>query len=64
MILGYARISTTEQAAGLAGQERDLKVAGCERGILGTGFIRRHPRRADGAKPVARRLGIADVPTG
>jgi hypothetical protein len=31
MIVGYARTSTTDQAAGLAGQERHLKGAGCER---------------------------------
>ena len=28
MLIGYARTSTTEQAAGLAAQERDLKAAG------------------------------------
>lgn len=31
MIIGYARTSTVEQLAGLAGQERDLKAAGAER---------------------------------
>ena len=31
MIVGYARTSTAEQAAGLEGQLRDLKGAGCER---------------------------------
>ncbi len=31
MIIGYARTSTAEQAAGLAAQERDLKAAGAER---------------------------------
>jgi DNA invertase Pin-like site-specific DNA recombinase len=31
MIVGYARTSTTDQAAGLAAQERDLKAAGCEK---------------------------------
>ena len=31
MIVGYARTSTIEQLAGLAGQERDLKGAGAER---------------------------------
>lgn len=31
MKIGYARTSTTEQIAGLAGQERDLLAAGCER---------------------------------
>ena len=31
MLVGYARTSTAEQAAGLAAQERDLKRAGCER---------------------------------
>ena len=31
MIVGYARTSTVEQLAGLAGQERDLKGAGAER---------------------------------
>ena len=28
MIIGYARTSTFDQAAGLAAQERDLKAAG------------------------------------
>jgi hypothetical protein len=31
MIVGYARTSTTDQAAGLVAQERDLKSAGAER---------------------------------
>lgn len=31
MKIGYARTSTTEQIAGLQGQERDLRAAGCER---------------------------------
>src|SRR6516225_8890601 len=31
MIVGYARTSTFDQAAGLAAQERDLKVAGAKR---------------------------------
>src|SRR5579863_10393472 len=31
MIIGYARTSTAEQLAGLAGQERDIKAAGAER---------------------------------
>ena len=31
MLVGYARTSTLEQEAGLAGQERDLKAAGCEK---------------------------------
>src|ERR1700761_3751247 len=31
MIIGYARTSTTDQAAGLAAQERDLKGAGAEK---------------------------------
>jgi DNA invertase Pin-like site-specific DNA recombinase len=31
MIVGYARTSTADQKAGLAGQERDLKAAGAER---------------------------------
>jgi DNA invertase Pin-like site-specific DNA recombinase len=31
MIIGYARTSTTDQAAGLAAQERDLKSAGAEK---------------------------------
>jgi hypothetical protein len=31
MNVGYARTSTTDQAAGLAAQERDLKAAGAER---------------------------------
>ncbi len=31
MIIGYARTSTTDQAAGLAAQERDLIAAGAER---------------------------------
>jgi DNA invertase Pin-like site-specific DNA recombinase len=31
MLIGYARTSTTDQTAGLAGQERDLTAAGVER---------------------------------
>jgi DNA invertase Pin-like site-specific DNA recombinase len=31
MIVGYARTSTAEQAAGLSAQERDLRAAGAER---------------------------------
>jgi DNA invertase Pin-like site-specific DNA recombinase len=31
MLIGYARTSTAEQAAGLLAQERDLKAGGCER---------------------------------
>ena len=31
MLVGYARTSTADQAAGLEAQERDLKAAGCER---------------------------------
>jgi DNA invertase Pin-like site-specific DNA recombinase len=31
MLVGYARTSTIEQAAGLAAQRRDLKAAGCEK---------------------------------
>lgn len=31
MIVGYARTSTTDQSAGLAAQERDLKALGAER---------------------------------
>lgn len=31
MIVGYARTSTTDQIAGLEGQERDLKALGAER---------------------------------
>lgn len=31
MIVGYARTSTADQTAGLAGQQRDLAAAGCER---------------------------------
>src|SRR3954466_13553295 len=31
MLVGYARTSTTDQKAGLAAQERDLKAAGCEK---------------------------------
>ncbi|MGD9923115.1 MAG: recombinase family protein [Pseudorhodoplanes sp.] len=30
MLVGYARTSTTEQAAGLDAQRRDLKASGCE----------------------------------
>jgi DNA invertase Pin-like site-specific DNA recombinase len=30
-IIGYARTSTTDQATGLAGQERDLIAAGAEK---------------------------------
>src|SRR3954453_4791818 len=31
MMIGYARTSTTDQAAGLAAQERDLRAAGAEK---------------------------------
>jgi DNA invertase Pin-like site-specific DNA recombinase len=31
MIVGYCRTSTSDQTAGLAAQERDLKAAGAER---------------------------------
>lgn len=31
MLVAYARTSTLEQKAGLEGQERDLRAAGCER---------------------------------
>ncbi|RNI13904.1 recombinase family protein [Paracoccus pantotrophus] len=31
MLVGYARTSTLDQVAGLAGQQRDLAAAGCER---------------------------------
>lgn len=31
MQVGYARTSTVEQVAGLSAQERDLRIAGCER---------------------------------
>jgi DNA invertase Pin-like site-specific DNA recombinase len=31
MLIGYARTSTTDQAAGLEAQDRDLQAAGCER---------------------------------
>ncbi|MCO8143660.1 recombinase family protein [Rhodovulum tesquicola] len=31
MLVGYARTSTLDQTAGLEGQERDLRAAGCER---------------------------------
>ena len=31
MQVGYARTSTSDQTAGLAAQERDLRAAGCER---------------------------------
>ena len=31
MIIGYGRTSTFDQAAGLAGQERDLRAAGAEK---------------------------------
>ena len=31
MLVGYARTSTTDQDAGLAAQERDLRAAGVER---------------------------------
>ena len=31
MLVGYIRTSTVDQAAGLEGQERDLRAAGCER---------------------------------
>ncbi|CAM4203129.1 Resolvase/Recombinase [Roseomonas mucosa] len=31
MLVGYGRTSTVEQEAGLVGQERDLRAAGCEK---------------------------------
>lgn len=31
MLIGYARTSTTEQAAGFEAQKRDLQAAGCEK---------------------------------
>src|SRR6476469_2105070 len=31
MIVGYASTSTVDQLAGLEGQERDLRAAGCEK---------------------------------
>jgi DNA invertase Pin-like site-specific DNA recombinase len=31
MLIGYARTSTSDQSAGLAAQERDLRAAGCEK---------------------------------
>jgi DNA invertase Pin-like site-specific DNA recombinase len=31
MLIGYARTSTTEQAAGFEAQKRDLEAAGCEK---------------------------------
>jgi DNA invertase Pin-like site-specific DNA recombinase len=31
MLIGYARTSTSDQSAGLAAQERDLKMAGCKK---------------------------------
>ena len=31
MLIGYARTSTLDQTAGLEGQDRDLRAAGCER---------------------------------
>ena len=31
MIVGYARTSSLAQVAGLEAQERDLRVAGCEK---------------------------------
>src|SRR6266576_3585034 len=31
MLIGYARTSTTEQAAGLDAQLRDLRAAGCKK---------------------------------
>ena len=34
MLIGYARTSTTDQKAGLAAQERDLALAGCEKRFI------------------------------
>jgi DNA invertase Pin-like site-specific DNA recombinase len=45
MIVGYARTSTTDQTAGLAAQERDLKAAGAER-IFGEQVSSVAPRAA------------------
>ena len=44
MIVGYARTSTTDQAAGLAAQERDLTAAGAEKHLRRTG----HPASPSG----------------
>ena len=46
MIVGYARTSTTDQTAGLAAQERDLKAAGAETHLRRTG----HPAPRKRAK--------------
>ena len=46
MIVGYARTSTTDQTAGLAAQERDLKAAGAETHLRRTG----HPASRKRAK--------------
>jgi DNA invertase Pin-like site-specific DNA recombinase len=34
MLIGYARTSTREQAAGLAAQERELEAAGCDQIVV------------------------------
>jgi DNA invertase Pin-like site-specific DNA recombinase len=46
MLVGYARTSTIEQAAGLAAQKRDLKAASCEK--IGSAAREGHERDQNG----------------
>jgi hypothetical protein len=55
MIVGYARTSTTDQAAGLAAQERDLTAAGAER-IFGE-QVSRNTKGAARIKQAEGRVG-------
>ena len=50
-LIGYARVSTTDQEAGLEAQLRDLFAAGC---VWATGPVRAHVERASavGVRPV------------
>jgi DNA invertase Pin-like site-specific DNA recombinase len=64
MLVGYARTSTAEQAAGLAAQERDLRAAavGCER-VFAEQVSATAPRPQLAAALAFRRAGDALVVT-
>jgi DNA invertase Pin-like site-specific DNA recombinase len=42
MLVGYARTSTTDQTAGLAAQERDLRAAGADK-VYAEQVLASHP---------------------
>jgi len=48
-LVGYARTSTTDQKAGLAAQERDLRAAGCDR------IFSEQPSAKDSKRPELQR---------